>query len=521
MNKTKGKPASLFYSDTREVLLPGLMAYKASSSLYDRFGTCQQSDLRVSLLDGEEQWIDITAGELFYIPQGYSFKIESLTSTNSTAVFISFRAEFASRSSSLIDPFVLRSFRVPQMKNWISEFINYEQEHLQVDYYRIQSRLYALASAAMKSSHSATSIPADLTRVVEQARQTILNKFDTSLDMEQLAKSSGVGSSRFYRAFRKYTGLSPLKYLITTRLNASLRLLADPNVNVTEAAHSVGYLDEYYFSRLFKKQMGVTPTEYASRAQVSIASLSPIFAGDLTVLGLTPRVSLERDWDLELDNKELYIQEIRLSQPDFILTGPISEALQGELRQIAPLFVYHWHDYSWKSRLIQFGKLFGLDTVAERWLADFERKTANARLQVEELWPQAPYLIIGVRPGNFRTYGKQRRKFTDLLYDELGFNAPPVAAEIGFMDTATIEGVTELDSDNALFLIEFSASDAYYEQLEQQWKSANQGAGRERHCIFIRLEQPFLYHSAMHERLVDQLVSQLHTEDFSKQESPC
>ncbi|QJD83135.1 AraC family transcriptional regulator [Cohnella herbarum] len=514
MNRTHNKPVSLHYSETREIGIAGGAKHTISPSPYDRFGICFHSDVLVSVEDTGRPSIEVPLGELFYIPEGLSFALQPLSSSDAKVNLISFRVDSSQRRSGLLSPYVLRSFRVPQLKNWISEFTNDNENEVGAlsDYFLLQSRLYAIAFACMKSEIKPTRKGDELTRFVEQARQRIVENYDTALDMEELARNSGSGSSRFYRTFRKQTGLSPLKYLITTRLNASLRLLADSNVSVTEAAHSVGYSDEYYFSRLFKKQLGITPTEYASRAQVSVACLSPIFSGDLAVLGLTPRVTLKRDWELEDANLADYLEEIKSAQPDLILSGPISEPLRIELSKIAPVSVYYWHDYSWKQRLVEFGRLLGLESVAERWLADFESKTDNARQHVVERWPDTPYLLIGVRETNFRVYGKQRRKFTDLLYDELQLKAPAIADEIGFMDSAVLGELTKLPADNVMFLIEFSASESYCEQLEKEWKSAVGANGHERQCIFIRLENPFLYNSAMHELLVDQIVNNLHTQ---------
>lgn len=329
--------------------------------------------------------------------------------------------------------------------------------------------------------------------------------------MEELARSSGSASSRFYRTFRKHTGLSPLKFLITTRLNASLKLLADPAVSVAEAAHSIGYSDEYYFSRLFKKQMGITPTEYAARARISIASLCPIFPGDLAVLGITPRLSLERDWDEEEENRKRCIREIKLAQPQLMLSGPLADPLRAELSGSAPLSIFYWKSYSWKKRLIEFGRLLGLASVAERWLTDFQRKTDNARQLVREHYPDTSFLIIGVRPGNFRLFGTQIRKFTDLIYDELRFKSPPAADQVEFIDSGTLREAASMGCDNVIFLIEFPADEDYLTKLKQDWGMLI-GGERVRRCLFIRLDQPFLYNALMHERLVDQLVSLLRSD---------
>ena len=506
--------APLQYEGSTELRLAGGEQLSLPAEPCDRFGICLQSDLRVSRDDTRDRGVRVMAGELFHLPAGRAATIVPLASGRVSLLTVSFNGSGfgAERSGSSVRGGIQR-FRVPLMKNWVSDFAGKPAIELSLpDYYLAQARLYALAAACENARRNPVRDEAELSVYLEQTRQRIRDNYDAALDMEELAKNSGMSSSRFYKTFRKMTGLSPLRYLITRRLAASLRLLADSDVSVTEAAHSVGYPDEYYFSRLFKKQMGVTPTEYAARAQASVAVLCPIFRGDLAVLGLTPRVVLQRDWDLDKDNRESYLREIREAKPDRILSGPLADDLIAELRTIAPLTVYPWREHSWKKRLADFSRLLGLETVAQRWLTDFDSKTDNAKQHVEGRLRETPFLIVGVRRGNFRTYGKLKRKFTDLLYDELHFQAPPAADDIGFLDLPDIGDVMKLDSDHALFLVEFPADDAFCENLERRWKEPS----GERRCLFIRLGEPFLYNAEMHERLVDQIVDYLLSDERAK-----
>jgi len=503
------EPASLRYAGASEATIPGGAELSMAAVPHDRFGVCLLSDLTVNAGSTKERPVRVPAGSLFYLPKHLQATFRSATSQNSSIWFLSFSASDFPDKPSGREGAQIRVFRLPQMKNWVKDFPTADEILPLPDYYQAQSRLYAIAAAYAASLRHPRKEETD-DGFVEEARQTIRDNYESALDMEELARIAGVGSSRFYRSFRKQTGLSPLKYLTMIRLAASLRLLADPEVSVTEAAHSVGYPDEYYFSRMFKKQMGLAPTEYASRAQRSVAILCPIFAGDLAVLGLAPCLTLGRDWDLDEDNRERYLQEVRQAKPDLILAGPLDDGLVRELRAIAPITVYEWHARPWQRRLSDFSALLGLESVADRWLSDFASKTDNARQRVVERWSDTPYLIVGVREGNFRVYGKQRRKFTDLLYDELGFAAPAEADAIGFKDTPTLDEVIGIGSDNALFLIELETEDAFCEDIEIRWKAVGGGTGEERNCVFLRLGKPFLYNAAMHERLVDRIVDYIY-----------
>ena len=67
----------------------------------------------------------------------------------------------------------------------------------------------------------------------------------------------------FLRVFRAATGATPIAYLIGVRIRRAAELLRQGGVTVTEAAMRVGFEDSNYFSRQFRKVMGVTPRSYA------------------------------------------------------------------------------------------------------------------------------------------------------------------------------------------------------------------------------------------------------------------
>ncbi|MDQ0063608.1 AraC family transcriptional regulator [Paenibacillus harenae] len=474
---------------------------------YYRFGVSPDCDI-VWSEDGLSQDMHVFAGDLFYMRPDRQPLLRSYTSSKARIVLIEFACQDSQgRLAAIDDRNAPHSFRFPQMKNWLHAFTADEQNAGLSEHWQLQARLYAIAAEYAKGTpdkHVASE--AELNAYIEKTKRTIHGSYDSALDMEHLARSSGVGASQFYKAFRERTGLSPLKYVISTRLNASLRLLADPSVSVSEAAHSVGYLDEYYFSRLFKKQMGLTPTDYAARAQVSIANLSPIFTGDLQVLGITPRVTTPRDWHMNPGIRENCIEAIRQAKPDRIISGPIPEELHDELNVIAPLTAYQWRSYSWKKRLLEFGRLLGIKSVAERWLTEFGRKTDNARKHVAAQYPDTPFVLIGIRKDAMWIYGNERRKFTDLLYEELRFGSPPAVDGLGFHEIASLREAAELGCAHALLLIEYAASDTDIASLENEWRQLH---AFESQALSIRLQGPFLYNAAMHEQLVDQIVALL------------
>jgi len=86
-----------------------------------------------------------------------------------------------------------------------------------------------------------------------------------TFSIEELAAKAELSPSRFRVLFRQYTGHSVIRYQNWLRINRARDLLLSGEYTVTEAAKEVGFLDVYYFSRLFKKLTGLTPSHYRNQ----------------------------------------------------------------------------------------------------------------------------------------------------------------------------------------------------------------------------------------------------------------
>ena len=86
--------------------------------------------------------------------------------------------------------------------------------------------------------------------------------YNTDLCIEEYARSKGMSVSWFIRNFKQYTGTTPIQYIVAVRIANAQMLLETTNDNITEIGHIVGYENPLYFSRIFKKQKGLSPSEY-------------------------------------------------------------------------------------------------------------------------------------------------------------------------------------------------------------------------------------------------------------------
>jgi AraC-like DNA-binding protein len=93
--------------------------------------------------------------------------------------------------------------------------------------------------------------------------------FDRTIALGHVAAVCQMGRSQFCRAFRLEHGVSFGQYLLHLRMDRACDRLGDPDALVKEVAYSVGFNDLSYFTRAFRRQMGVCPSAYQAGARSS------------------------------------------------------------------------------------------------------------------------------------------------------------------------------------------------------------------------------------------------------------
>lgn len=97
---------------------------------------------------------------------------------------------------------------------------------------------------------------------LEQVIHRMLSEYRHPWRVEDLSELLNVSPSYLNKLCRRTYGMSPIDMLINHRINIAKRYLLLPGAKVGVVCEAVGFSDVYYFSRVFKKRCGVTPTEY-------------------------------------------------------------------------------------------------------------------------------------------------------------------------------------------------------------------------------------------------------------------
>lgn len=85
---------------------------------------------------------------------------------------------------------------------------------------------------------------------------------EPEFDLEKLASEMNMSKSTLYRKIKSITGLTPLDFVRNIKMKQACILLQDKSLTISEIAYSLGFNNPKYFSRCFKEEFGVTPSEY-------------------------------------------------------------------------------------------------------------------------------------------------------------------------------------------------------------------------------------------------------------------
>ena len=102
-------------------------------------------------------------------------------------------------------------------------------------------------------------------RTFKKSIKYIHTNYTEKIQIPNLAKMEGLSISRYTTLFSKEMKKSPNKYILDLRLSKACDLLLTTDMEINAVGASSGYKDQYFFSKIFKKHMGMSPYEYRKR----------------------------------------------------------------------------------------------------------------------------------------------------------------------------------------------------------------------------------------------------------------
>ncbi|WP_312812569.1 AraC family transcriptional regulator [Sedimentibacter sp.] len=108
------------------------------------------------------------------------------------------------------------------------------------------------------------------TVVIEQVMEYMRKNYAESISIGQIAMDFNIDRRRLFYLFEHYAGITPSNYLIQCRMLKAKELLGTCDCSIKQVAECVGYTDNLYFSRAFKKQTGMSPSEFRMAVKNSV-----------------------------------------------------------------------------------------------------------------------------------------------------------------------------------------------------------------------------------------------------------
>ena len=100
---------------------------------------------------------------------------------------------------------------------------------------------------------------------IERAAHYFKDNYNKQISIEQYALEHLMSVNWFIHSFKSVMKMSPMQYIISLRIAMAKGYLENSTKNIAEISNEVGYENALYFSRLFRKYTGMTPTEYRKK----------------------------------------------------------------------------------------------------------------------------------------------------------------------------------------------------------------------------------------------------------------
>jgi two-component system, response regulator YesN len=98
--------------------------------------------------------------------------------------------------------------------------------------------------------------------VITKAKNYIDTHYSRDISLDDVSREVEISPYYFSKLFKEETGENFIEYVTNIRMEHAKKLLSSSELSMKEICGEIGYADPNYFSRIFKKNIGVTPTEF-------------------------------------------------------------------------------------------------------------------------------------------------------------------------------------------------------------------------------------------------------------------
>ena len=216
--------------------------------------------LRLLLGTEPEKQFDLVVSDVM-MPEMDGFTMLRMIKTNMNishipVVMLTSKSDVANRLEGLekgADAFLAKPFDMDELHVTINNLIS-KNLRLKGKYSGTQQQKDKVVETNVKGNDEAL-----MERIMKVVNE---HMSDSDFNVEQLTKEVGISRAQLHRKMKEMTGLPVSEFIRNIRLEQAVRLLKEQKINVTQVAYSVGFSNLAHFSTVFRKQFGVSPSEY-------------------------------------------------------------------------------------------------------------------------------------------------------------------------------------------------------------------------------------------------------------------
>ncbi|MDO7266469.1 ABC transporter substrate-binding protein [Shouchella clausii] len=248
---------------------------------------------------------------------------------------------------------------------------------------------------------------------IELAKQYIEENPHARISLKTLAGLSGLHPSYLSEKFAQQTGKSVSQYAAEVKLTEAKRLIQTTTLPLKDIAHRIGYDDEFYFSRKFKKEVGLSPSQYREKKMRKLAAYDLDSLGDLLALRQIPFAApMHPKWTKHY--YELYQHEVPVHlsayranhdwqanmerlidwKPDVLFAKrKLHEEERNAFTVSIPTFIDLSNAGSWKDQFILVAEALHEQNEAQRFLSHYEETAVACKQSIEKENTASPVIL--------------------------------------------------------------------------------------------------------------------------------
>ena len=229
--------------------------------------TCAREALRRLLGASPDKQFDLVVSDVM-MPEMDGFTFLRMVKTNMNishvpVVMLTSKADVANRLEGLekgADAYLSKPFDMDELHVVINNLIS-KSLHLKGKFSGAQQQKEKVVEKEVKGNDEL------LMERVMKAVNTHMSDSDFNVDM--LTREVGISRAQLHRKMKELTGLPVSEFIRNIRLEQAVRLLKEQKINVTQVAYTVGFSNVAHFSTVFRKQFGVSPSEYIEQQNLT------------------------------------------------------------------------------------------------------------------------------------------------------------------------------------------------------------------------------------------------------------